>query len=49
MLYVYVQTGYLWDVARELGMAIDDALIRLGEGDQKVRQEILLGVVSKLS
>lgn len=46
--YVYVQTGYLWDVARELGMAMDDALIRLGEGDQKVRQEILLGVVSKL-
>jgi len=45
---VYVQTGYLWDVARELGMAINDPLIRLGEGDQRVRQEILLGIVSQL-
>ncbi|MBI5178199.1 MAG: HD domain-containing protein [Nitrospinae bacterium] len=46
--YVYVQTGYLWDAARELGTQFGDPLIRLGDGDQKVRQEILLGIVSRL-
>jgi hypothetical protein len=29
-------------------MALNDPLIRLGEGDQRVRQEILLGIVSQL-
>lgn len=46
--YVYVQTGFLWDIAREIGTQYGDNLIKLGEADQGIRQEVLLGVVSAL-